>query len=104
MNLLFLSHYFPPEVNAPANRTFEHARRWAADGHRVTVITGVPNHPRGEIFAGYRNRRLQRETLDGVQVVRTWMYVTSNEGFLRRTLQLHSLSVSSRPASRRGQI
>ena len=30
MKILFVSHYFPPEVNAPANRTHEHARRWVA--------------------------------------------------------------------------
>ncbi len=86
MRILFLSHYFPPEVNAPANRTHEHARRWVADGHHVTVLTGVPNHPRGEIFPGYRNRWLQEERIDGIRVLRTWMYLTANEGFLRRTL------------------
>ena len=86
MKILFLSHYFPPEVNAPANRTHEHARCWAADGHEVTVITGVPNHPRGELFPGYRNRWLQEERIDGIRVLRSWMYLTANEGFLRRTL------------------
>ena len=61
MRILFLSHYFPPEVNAPAIRTHEHARRWVADGHEVTVITGVPNHPKGELFPGYENRWLREE-------------------------------------------
>lgn len=86
MRILFLSHYFPPEVNAPANRTYEHARRWAADGHDVTVITGVPNHPRGVIFPGYRNRLVQEERIEGIRVIRTWTYVTPNEGFVKRTL------------------
>lgn len=85
MRILFLSHYFPPEVNAPANRTHEHCRRWVRDGHEVVVITGVPNHPTGRLFPGYRNRWRQEETLDGIRVVRTWMYLTANEGFLRRT-------------------
>jgi len=30
MRILFLSDNFPPEVNAPAGRTFEHCRRRAA--------------------------------------------------------------------------
>lgn len=85
MHILFLSHYFPPEVNAPANRTFEHARRWVADGHQVTVITGVPNHPAGRLFPGYQNRWRQEEEMEGIRVIRTWMYLTANEGFLRRT-------------------
>jgi glycosyltransferase involved in cell wall biosynthesis len=86
MRILFLSQYFPPEVNAPANRTFEHARRWVADGHDVTVITGVPNHPNGVLFPGYRNRWLQQEVCEGIRVLRTWTYLTPNRGFLRRTL------------------
>jgi glycosyltransferase involved in cell wall biosynthesis len=86
VRILFVSHYFPPEVNAPANRTHEHACRWVADGHEVTVITGVPNHPTGTLFPGYRNRLLQEETIDGIRVIRTWMYLTANNGFLRRTL------------------
>ena len=101
MHVLFLSHYFPPEVNAPANRTFEHARRWVADGHRVTVITGVPNHPKGELFPGYRNRWIQEETRDGIRVVRTWMYLTANEGFLRRTLNYVLFAVTAVLASLR---
>jgi glycosyltransferase involved in cell wall biosynthesis len=85
LKILFITHYYPPEVNAPANRVHEHARVWARDGHDVTVITGVPNHPRGELFPGYRNRWLQEGRLDGVRVIRTWMYVTANEGFVKRT-------------------
>ncbi len=85
MRILFLTHYYPPEVNAPANRVHEHARAWVRDGHEVTVITGVPNHPRGQLFPGYENRWLQEERIDGVRVLRTWMYVTANEGFVKRT-------------------
>jgi glycosyltransferase involved in cell wall biosynthesis len=84
MNILFVTHYFPPEVNAPANRTHEHCRRWVQDGHQVTIITGVPNHPRGRIFEGYQNRWIQEETIDGIRVLRTWMYLTPNSGFARR--------------------
>jgi glycosyltransferase involved in cell wall biosynthesis len=84
LRILFITHYFPPEVNAPASRTHEHCREWVKAGHQVTVITGVPNHPRGELFDGYQNRWLQREVVDGIDVVRTWMYLSPNEGFARR--------------------
>jgi len=84
MKILFVTHNFPPEVNAPANRTHEHCRRWVADGHEVTVITGVPNHPRGELFNGFENRWLQEEEIDGIRVIRTWMYLAPNAGFLKR--------------------
>ena len=99
MKILFLTHYFPPEVNAPANRTHEHARRWAADGHDVTIITGVPNHPKGELFDGFANRWLQEEQIDGIRVLRTWMYITSNEGFLKRTLNYVLFAITAVLAS-----
>lgn len=86
MHILFLSHYFPPEVNAPASRTFEHCRQWVRDGHRVTVVTCAPNHPRGKVYPGYRNRLYAREEKDGITIIRVWTYVTANEGFLKRTL------------------
>ena len=84
MRILFISHYFPPEVNAPASRTHEHCREWVRLGHEVTVITGVPNHPRGVLFEGYRNRLIQEETVDGIRVIRTWMFLSPNKGFARR--------------------
>ncbi len=84
-NILFLTHYFPPESNAPANRTFEHCRNWVKEAE-VTVITNFPNHPDGKIFPGYKNKLIQRETVEGINVVRLWTFITPNEGFLLRTL------------------
>lgn len=101
MKILFITHYFPPEVNAPANRTHEHCRRWVQDGHEVTVITGVPNHPRGVIFEGYRNRLIQEETIDGIRVIRTWMYLTPNSGFAKRVLNYLGFMLTAILASSR---
>lgn len=95
MHILFLSDNFAPETNAPASRTHEHTRRWVASGHRVTVVTTAPNFPAGKLFEGYRNRLWQRETIDGVEVIRLWTYITANEGFLRRTLDYVSFMVSA---------
>lgn len=95
MRILFLSHYFPPEVNAPASRTFEHCREWVRAGHDVTVVTCAPNHPQGRVYDGYRNRVLAREKVDGIDVIRVWTYVTANEGFLKRTLGYVSFMISA---------
>lgn len=95
MHLLFLSDNFPPEVNAPASRTFEHCREWVADGCRVTVITCAPNFPSGKLLAGYRNRLWQRETIDGIDVVRVWSYIAANEGFVRRIADYLSFMVTA---------
>ena len=99
MHILFLTDNFPPEVNAPASRTYEHCREWVKAGHRVTVITCAPNFPKGKVFDGYRNRLFQRERMDGIEVIRVWTYITANEGFLRRILDYLSFMVSAVLAS-----
>lgn len=94
-HILFLSHYFPPEVNAPASRTFENCREWCRQGARVTVITCAPNHPRGQVYPGYRNRWLQRESIDGIEVIRVWTWLAANEGFARRSLNYVSFMLTA---------
>jgi glycosyltransferase involved in cell wall biosynthesis len=84
VRILALSHYYPPEVNAPASRLSEHARIWREAGHEVTIVTCAPNHPAGQLYPGYRNRLWQEETIDGIRVVRLWTYIAANEGFLPR--------------------
>jgi len=95
MHILFLTDNFPPEVNAPASRTFEHCRAWVAAGHRVTVVTCAPNFPSGRVHPGYRNRLWSRETLEGVEVVRVWSFITANEGLFKRSLDYASYMVSA---------
>ena len=95
MRILFLTDNFPPEVNAPASRTYEHCREWVKAGADVTVVTCAPNFPVGKVYEGYRNKLWQREEMDGIHVVRVWSYIVANKGFLKRTLDFISFSVSS---------
>ena len=85
LKILFLTHYYPPEVNAPATRTFEHCVRWARAGHDVTGVRCAPNCRDGVVWEGYRNRlRRQVVMVDGVRVVRGWTYLAKNSGTVRR--------------------
>ncbi|MEP6915935.1 MAG: glycosyltransferase family 4 protein [Acidobacteriota bacterium] len=86
MRILFFTHYFPPEVNAPANRTHEHCREWVLLGHEVHVVTCIPSHPIGKPFPGFRRQWYQYERVDGIHVHRVWTYLAPNRGVLRRTL------------------
>lgn len=94
MRILFLSHYFYPEANAPARRVYELCRRWSAAGHQVAVITGVPNVPLGVPYSGYRNRLLSRELVDGVRVLRVWTWLAPNRGVVRRSLNYISFMLA----------
>ncbi len=95
MRVLFLTHYFHPEGNAPGTRVYELCRRWVAMGHDVTVITGVPNVPNGVAYEGYENRWLQRECIDGIETIRVWTYLAPNRGTTRRILNYLTLMFSA---------
>jgi len=95
MHILFLTDNFPPEVNAPANRTFEHCREWVLSGHQVTIITCAPNFPKGKVFDGYKNRLWQTEMMEGIRVIRVWSFISANKGVIRRTLDYISYMVSA---------
>lgn len=101
--VLFVSNYFPPETNALANRTWEHARQWVAEGGEVEVVAGPPHFPEGQVYAGYANR-LAHDRLEGVDVLRVPMYVAANAGFLRRTLSYASYMVSAAWYAVRGRV
>ena len=85
-NILFLTHYFPPEVNAPANRTYEHAIIWQKLGASVTIITNHPNHPQGRLYDGYKNRWFSTEIMDGIRIIRVKTFLTANKGNIERSL------------------
>ncbi|MBN1307365.1 MAG: glycosyltransferase family 4 protein [Chitinispirillaceae bacterium] len=95
MHILFLSHYFPPEVNAPASRTYDHCKRWVAEGCEVTVVTCFPNCPEGVIYKGYRKSFRSMETIDGITLLRVWTYIAPNKGFLKRICNYISYMISS---------
>jgi glycosyltransferase involved in cell wall biosynthesis len=93
MKIIFLTHYFLPEVNAPATRTYEHCKRWAQAGQEVVVITCVPNAPSGKIFKGYKNKLIQKEKIDGILVIRLWSFIAANTGFFLRIMSYLSSMV-----------
>lgn len=92
MRILFLTDNFPPEVNAPATRTYEHAKEWVEAGAEVTIITCFPNFPQGKVYEGYKNKLREVEEIDGMRVIRVWSYMSANQGFIKRTLDYVSFA------------
>jgi len=66
MKLLIWSQYFWPE-NFLISKL---AAYLSVQGIEVTVVTGKPNYPDGEIFPGYTARGIQREDYEGVEIIR----------------------------------
>ncbi len=98
MKILYVSQYFPPEMGAPAARAAELSRHWARMGHDVTVLTGFPNHPTGVGPEDWRSRLRHlryTETVDRVQVVRTWLWPLPNRKAHERIRNYASFCVSA---------
>jgi glycosyltransferase involved in cell wall biosynthesis len=95
MHILFLTDNFPPEGNAPATRTYEHACEWVKLGHKVTVITCAPNFPEGRVFEGFNNSFYSRSMMNGIDLIRVKTFISSNEGFVLRILDFISFMFSS---------
>lgn len=66
MNILVFSQYYHPEQFLINDITPELVKQ----GHKVTVLTGLPNYPSGVIEKEYRNRKNRRETVNGVDIIR----------------------------------
>lgn len=66
MRILIVSQYYAPEQFQINDIAPELVKR----GHEVTVLTGLPNYPKGEIFEGYRKGESRDENINGVHVIR----------------------------------
>lgn len=93
MRILVLTQYYPPETGAAQNRLSDLARRLRTAGHDVSVLTSMPNYPKGRIFPDYRGRLFCKETLDEIGILRTWCYVSESRGFVARLLNYCSFAV-----------
>lgn len=95
MKLLFLTQYYPPEVGAPQNRLHDLAVRLKKTGIEVDVLTAMPNYPKMEIHEGYKGKTYYKETIDGILVYRSWVYVTKSKGVFKRLINYFSFVFTS---------
>lgn len=76
MRILVVSQYFWPENFRVNDLVAEFVGR----GHEVTVLTGVPNYPAGEVFAEYRANPRAFDAYEGAKVVRVPMLARGKGG------------------------
>lgn len=88
-----LTQLFQPEPNHL--KGLEFAKELVRQGHEVEVLTGFPNYPGGEIYPGYRQRWYQRESIEGVSVIRVPLYPDHSSSGFRRILCYLSLAFSA---------
>ncbi|MDQ3486993.1 MAG: glycosyltransferase WbuB, partial [Acidobacteriota bacterium] len=96
MRVLILSQYYAPE---PVPKPSELAEALRTRGHQVSVLTGYPNYPSGDLYDGFRLRPVERTTVDGVPVVRAFEYPYHGTRALGRMLNYASFMLTAPLAS-----
>ena len=90
MNILVVCQHYWPEPFPIEDYCEELVRR----GHTVSVITGVPNYPMGEIYKEYRNKKARNQIHNGVTIHRT-LTIPRKHNVLFRMLNYYSFAISS---------
>ena len=85
-------------MGAPSARVAELARHWTRAGHDVSILTGFPNHPTGEVPSEWRSR-LRRltyhEKIQRIDVYRTWLWPLPNRKSHERIRNYSSFCLSA---------
>jgi len=95
LKILFLTHFFPPEMGAAASRMHGLARWLDEWGHDITILTGFPNYPTGIIPEKYKMRFIVNDKIESVNVIRTWVYATSHQSSVKRIINYFSFVFSA---------
>lgn len=66
MKILVVCQHFYPENFRINDICFELVKK----GHDVTVLTGLPNYPKGKIFKDYRFFKNRKQNINGVKIIR----------------------------------
>ena len=75
MRVTILTQYYPPEAGAPQRRLSDLAFRLTARGHRVQVLTALPNYPGDRVFPDYAGKGNSVEEHGDVRICRVGLYV-----------------------------
>jgi glycosyltransferase involved in cell wall biosynthesis len=92
VKILLLSQWFDPE---PFFKGLAFAQELRRQGHEVSVLTGFPNYPGGKLYPGYSVRAWQRETMDGIPVLRVPLYPSHDGSARRRILNYLSFALAA---------
>jgi len=88
-HILVISQYFYPE-NFRINDMCE---EWIKRGYKVTVITGIPNYPKGKFFKGYSWFKKRKENYKGIDVIRLPI-ISRGKSSVRLIMNYYSFVIS----------
>ncbi len=89
MKILIVSPYFWPE-NFKINDV---AKGLVAKGYDVSVLTGLPNYPKGKIYNGYSFYKNKKDNHEGITIYRSLVIPRGKGSSLRLFLNYFSLAL-----------
>ena len=92
MKILILTQYYKPE---PLPKAAELAESLSQRGHEITIITGFPNYPSGNVYPGYALRPWSITPDGKIRVVRLPLYPDHSKSALRRMLNYGSFAATA---------
>jgi colanic acid biosynthesis glycosyl transferase WcaI len=89
MRILIVSQWCHPEPDA---RVFFMAKALIERNHEVQILTGFPNYPGGSIYQGYKNQLYLKEVIQGVEIIRSFIFPSHDNSVFKRALNYLSFS------------
>jgi len=86
MRILIYSYNYHPEPIGIAPLMTELAEGLVNRGHKVRVVTAMPNYPQRHIYPGYRGKLYLTEQKQGVAIQRSYVWIRPKPGLLDRLL------------------
>jgi len=77
-HILVVSQYFYPEQFRINDICIE----WVKRGYKVTVLTGIPNYPKGKYYKGYGLFKKRNEIYKGIDIIRIPICPRGNNLFI----------------------
>lgn len=91
-DVLIISNYYPPEKGAAANRIEQLALKLNQNGYEVSVISPLPNYPKGELFPEYKGKFSVTEKIQNITLKRLWIYPSNSSNIFKRIISTFSFS------------
>lgn len=88
--LVVCQNYYPEQF-----RITDICEELVKRGNEVSVITGLPNYPKGQIFDGYKHGKKRDEIINGVKIHRCFT-IGRRHGVIFRFLNYYSFAFSSK--------
>ncbi|QNB47096.1 WcaI family glycosyltransferase [Thermanaerosceptrum fracticalcis] len=95
MKILVIGINYYPEITSTGLYTTQMCEWLVEKGHTVSVITGFPYYPKWKIYDRYDNKLYDIESVNGVNIYRSYVYVPDTVTSIKRIIHELSFEFSS---------